>query len=336
MERRYQVFVSSTYNDLIEERAMVKKALLEMECFPAGMEEFPALDLNQFEYIKSQIDSSDYLILILGGKVGTINSETKKSYTYMEYEYAKKNGIPILVFIKKNEKGLFCEESEESRKESHREFLKEAQKDRICNYFDTKESLLGLTHFGLRKQIEKFPRCGWKREEEKRKRFEDDLLLQGDIIEEFHIGKEIYEVLDQYFIFDSISEINKPVVLKYGLDTQGMFKLIFMHGEYGHNFYYDVNQEFFGDNDDLKENVKLQFSIAKLGNYSEPLLFFSTGDQCINMYTKVYRIGKFDLKEIYTIDGQSKMIVDDDISVPIGSQGIFEQYVYCKGRVFHV
>ncbi len=101
--KRYNLYFNSCnlehvlYNELkdfsIEERAMVKKALLEMECFPAGMEEFPALDLNQFEYIKSQIESSDYLILILGGNVGTINSETKKSYTYMEYEYAKKKGF---------------------------------------------------------------------------------------------------------------------------------------------------------------------------------------------------------------------------------------------------
>lgn len=248
MERRYQVFVSSTYKDLIEERAMVKKALLEMECFPAGMEEFPALDLNQFEYIKTQIDGSDYFILILGGNIGSINLELNKSYTYMEYEYAKEKGIPILVFIKKDENGLFCEENEEDRIDAYQKFLNEAEDGRLCNYFNTKESLLGLTHFGLRKQIDQFPQCGWKREEVKRTRYEDDLLLQGDIIEEFHIGKEIYKVFEQYYCFDSISEISNKVSLKYGLASQGMFKLMFGSGEYIHNFFHDVRKEFFADN----------------------------------------------------------------------------------------
>mgnify|MGYP001332390602 CR=1 FL=1 len=48
MKKRYQIFVSSTYKDLIEERLIVKKAILEMKHFPAGMEEFPALDKPQW------------------------------------------------------------------------------------------------------------------------------------------------------------------------------------------------------------------------------------------------------------------------------------------------
>ena len=41
MDVRYQVFVSSTYEDLKEERAEVMQALLELDCIPAGMELFP-------------------------------------------------------------------------------------------------------------------------------------------------------------------------------------------------------------------------------------------------------------------------------------------------------
>lgn len=36
MEKRYQVFVSSTYQDLQEERKEVMQALLELDCIPAG------------------------------------------------------------------------------------------------------------------------------------------------------------------------------------------------------------------------------------------------------------------------------------------------------------
>lgn len=39
---KYQVFVSSTYRGLEDERRLVMQALLEMECIPSGMELFPA------------------------------------------------------------------------------------------------------------------------------------------------------------------------------------------------------------------------------------------------------------------------------------------------------
>jgi hypothetical protein len=42
MEKRYQVFVSSTYTDLMEERNEAMQAILELDCMPAGMELFPA------------------------------------------------------------------------------------------------------------------------------------------------------------------------------------------------------------------------------------------------------------------------------------------------------
>lgn len=42
MDKRYQVFVSSTYADLREERQRVIQTLMEMDCIPAGMEEHPA------------------------------------------------------------------------------------------------------------------------------------------------------------------------------------------------------------------------------------------------------------------------------------------------------
>lgn len=42
LDTRHQVFVSSTYLDLVSERRAVIQALLELDCIPAGMEMFPA------------------------------------------------------------------------------------------------------------------------------------------------------------------------------------------------------------------------------------------------------------------------------------------------------
>jgi hypothetical protein len=60
MEKRYQVFVSSTYEYLKVERQEVMHALLEQECIPSGMELFPAASEDQWTLIKEVIDDCDY------------------------------------------------------------------------------------------------------------------------------------------------------------------------------------------------------------------------------------------------------------------------------------
>ena len=42
MDKKYQVFISSTYKDLIEARVKVRDAILSMYHFPVGMELFGA------------------------------------------------------------------------------------------------------------------------------------------------------------------------------------------------------------------------------------------------------------------------------------------------------
>ncbi|UYB71427.1 DUF4062 domain-containing protein [Aeromonas veronii] len=98
MEKRYQVFVSSTYVDLQNERQQVLQALMEMDCIPAGMELFPATDQEQWEFIKRVIDDCDYYLLIIGGKYGSLSSEGI-SYTEMEYDYAVDQGLKIVALL---------------------------------------------------------------------------------------------------------------------------------------------------------------------------------------------------------------------------------------------
>ncbi len=105
MERRYQVFVSSTFKDLEEERQEVMRALLELDCMPSGMELFPAANETQWNLIKKVIDDCDYYILIVGGRYGSIGPEGI-SYTEMEYRYALEQGKPTITFIPKNQARL--------------------------------------------------------------------------------------------------------------------------------------------------------------------------------------------------------------------------------------
>ncbi|QTE73992.1 DUF4062 domain-containing protein [Clostridiales bacterium FE2010] len=102
MDKKYQVFISSTYEDLREERDKVRDAILSMYHFPVGMELFGAASAEQWEIIKETIDTSDYYVLIVGQRYGTIIPEGPDkgiSYTEKEFRYAKEKGIPILAFL---------------------------------------------------------------------------------------------------------------------------------------------------------------------------------------------------------------------------------------------
>jgi hypothetical protein len=81
VEKREQVFVSSTFKDLADERAAVIQTLLEADCIPTGMEMFPASDSDKFDLIKRVIDLSDYYVVIIGGRYGSIDAEQQLSYT---------------------------------------------------------------------------------------------------------------------------------------------------------------------------------------------------------------------------------------------------------------
>ena len=98
MDRRHQVFISSTYADLVDERAEVIQALLELDCIPAGMELFPATTESAWELIKGVIDDSDYYCLIIGGRYGSISTEGV-SYTEKEYDYAVLKNKPVMAFV---------------------------------------------------------------------------------------------------------------------------------------------------------------------------------------------------------------------------------------------
>jgi hypothetical protein len=98
MDKRYQVFVSSTYEDLREERQEVMQALLELDCIPSGMELFPAASDDQWTLIKQVIDDCDYYVVIVGSRYGS-SGPNGKSYTQMEYEYALSQNKPVIGFL---------------------------------------------------------------------------------------------------------------------------------------------------------------------------------------------------------------------------------------------
>ena len=98
MDKRYLIFISSTYEDLIEEREKVIRTVLEQDCFPASMEFFPAVGMPPKELIQKVLKECDYYILIIGARYGSIDNEGI-SYTENEFNYAVDKGIPVLAFL---------------------------------------------------------------------------------------------------------------------------------------------------------------------------------------------------------------------------------------------
>lgn len=101
MNKKLQVFVSSTYTDLIEERQAAVQAILDAGHIPAGMELFKA-GKSQMETIKKWIDESDVYMLILGGRYGSIEPVSEKSHTQLEYEYALSKKMPVFAIVLEN------------------------------------------------------------------------------------------------------------------------------------------------------------------------------------------------------------------------------------------
>jgi len=101
--KKLQIFVSSTFSDLIPERQAAVEAILTAGHIPAGMELFTAGDESQMEVIKQWIDESDAYLLILGSRYGSIEPKIGKSYTHLEYEYALVKGKPFFACVIKDE-----------------------------------------------------------------------------------------------------------------------------------------------------------------------------------------------------------------------------------------
>uniref|UniRef100_UPI002606D7B5 DUF4062 domain-containing protein n=1 Tax=uncultured Flavobacterium sp. TaxID=165435 RepID=UPI002606D7B5 len=96
---KYQIFISSTYLDLRDERQASVESILKKGHIPAGMELFSAGDKSQWEVIKKWIDDSDIYLLILGGRYGSIDKSSGLSYIEMEYNYAVEKGKPLFALI---------------------------------------------------------------------------------------------------------------------------------------------------------------------------------------------------------------------------------------------
>lgn len=166
MEKRYQVFVSSTFRDLEQERQEVMHALLEIDCMPSGMELFPAANETQWNLIKKVIDDCDYYVLILGGRYGSIGPEGI-SYTKMEYRYALSTSKPAIAFLHRNPGKIIANNTgttSEGREKLHA--FRESVENKLCKHWESPQELGAVVSRSLIQLIKSTPAVGWVRANE--------------------------------------------------------------------------------------------------------------------------------------------------------------------------
>lgn len=161
---RHQIFVSSTFTDLKDERAEVIQAIWEMDCIPTGMEAFVASNESQWDVIKRVIDECDYYVLIIGGRYGSLAAEGI-SYTEKEYRYAKSVGLPVLAFVHAapDQIALGRSEQDEALRGKLLSFRGEILKNYPVREWKTAAELGAVVSRSLIREMRINPRPGWVR-----------------------------------------------------------------------------------------------------------------------------------------------------------------------------
>jgi Domain of unknown function (DUF4062) len=162
LDKRYQVFVSSTFWDLKEERQAALRAVLELEHMPAGMELFAAGDDSAWELIKDVIDASDYYILIIGGRYGSLD-EAGIGFTEKEYDYAREKKKPVIPLLHRNPGDIPRDKTETDGKawKKLQAFRAKVEKPHTCVYWSNANELKSNVITSLMTTIRRHPAVGW-------------------------------------------------------------------------------------------------------------------------------------------------------------------------------
>jgi hypothetical protein len=164
MDKVYQVFISSTFDDLKAERLQVSNALAKAGYVVAGMELFPAADQQQLEFIKRVIDRSDYYVVIVGGRYGSLADETA-SFTEKEFEYARLKNIPVLAFLHKDPSALPVKKTDQDQAKAQllKKFRQKLQTGRMIEFWDDANDLCVKIIIAVGNAVNLSPGVGWVR-----------------------------------------------------------------------------------------------------------------------------------------------------------------------------
>src|ERR1035437_1959728 len=161
MEKRYQVFVSSTFTDLIDERRAVMQALLELNCIPAGMELFPASTDDQWTLIQRVVDDCDSYLVIVGGRYGSVDAPGD-NYTEKEQDYAVQQSKPVMGFVHRQPGDIPARNTERDLAIAAKlDVFRSKVQQRMCKHWSNADELGGMVSRSYVQLLKTHPAEGW-------------------------------------------------------------------------------------------------------------------------------------------------------------------------------
>jgi hypothetical protein len=137
-----------------------------LDCIPAGMEMFPAANEDQWTLIREVNDLSDYYIVVVGGRYGSVSADGI-SYTEMEYDYAVEQGIPVLGFVHADPGSIPANMTElDPEARDKLEAFQAKVMTRMVKEYRTPDELASVVSRGLVRAMKQNPRPGWVREDQ--------------------------------------------------------------------------------------------------------------------------------------------------------------------------
>lgn len=210
MDKKYQIFVSSTFVDLKEERQAVLTAVQEADDIPSGMEMFPATDEEQFNFIKKVINNCDYYVVIIAGKYGSL-AEDGVSYTEKEYDYAVSQKIPVLAYVRK-EDAITERETDATKIQKLAHFKEKVQTGRIVRQWNNKQDLVYSVIISLNKEKSEHPAIGWVRA--------NQVMSNENLVELSQLRKEVSELREykrkheEYKPYNDIAGVDEKIRIR--------------------------------------------------------------------------------------------------------------------------
>ncbi len=226
--KKYQIFISSTYNDLKTERTAVRDAIMMMHQFPIGMEQFTASDDDQWKVIRELIDCSDYYVLIIGKRYGSLIEDGKYagiSYTQREFEYALSQGVPVLAFIKANDASFSGDsfETDPIKFQKLIDFTESVKTGRVVNWFKTSGELSLQVTAALNNAFQKNDRPGWIRG--------DQTNIESKVDQLINLLKDEYNLGDSDSTDDYDTKVEDYEFQNYQMPTDGQHRKINKEGD---------------------------------------------------------------------------------------------------------
>lgn len=216
--KKYQVFISSTYTDLLNERQAAVEAVLKAGHIPAGMELFTSTNKSQWTIIQRWIDESDIYMLILGGRYGSIDPESGKSYTHLEYEYAHSINKPLFAVVINDDalRKKTYDERETVNPKSLEDFRQQVLSYLSSFFSDSKDIKLAV-HESLGTLIQDNELIGWVRGNQQNEGLASELVRLNEENRKLREENDEFKRNQQVRLPKLTVEINdgQPLILKY-------------------------------------------------------------------------------------------------------------------------